>query len=173
MYATIPNEGLSRHNKIYALRYDVQFPNDLVAGDDSNTVFRRFQSDFIKKESRAGFDPSYVAVREQKGDAPPHYHGLLICNGNKTQSIVKHIDNANIVMNDMLGRGINDKSRSGYINECTKDARGNPQRNGTIIRRNDLTALNEVFRQGSYLAKNVQKDTPSSIRELFTSKKKS
>ena len=52
-------DSLERHSKVLVVRFDVRFPEDF-----SNKSFSKFQAEFMRKERRAGYDPSYVAVRE-------------------------------------------------------------------------------------------------------------
>ena len=156
-------DALERHSKVLVVRFDVRFPDD-----DSNRSFSKFQAEFMRKERRAGYDPSYVAVREiGEREGHPHYHEVLLVNGNKTQSIHKHIENANTAMN--LTLGIDQEEPTGYIHSCT-DKHG-PLRNGIMIKRDALFPKdeNDAFRQASYLAKESQKDTPEGMREVFAS----
>ena len=157
------NDALERHSKVLVVRFDVRFPND-----DSNRSFSKFQAEFMRKERRAGYDPNYIAVREiGEREGHPHYHEVLLVNGNKTQSIHKHIENANTAMK--LTLGIDHDEPTGYIHSCA-DKHG-PLRNGIMIKRDASFPQdeNDAFRQASYLAKESQKDTPEGMREVFAS----
>jgi len=159
---------LSRHSKVFAMRLDVRKPDSVQ--DEKNEWFSQYQAHFIKKEKRAGYDPAYIAVREVSENGKVHYHEYLMVNGNKTQNIHNHIENANSVMNTM--QGLNPGEHSGLIDDCTHDRNGNPQVNGEMI--NPKTwegqcAQQASFRHASYLAKDVQKNTPKGTRELFAS----
>ena len=155
-------DAMDRHSKVFVMRFDIRFPKD-----DSNQTFSKFQAEFMRKERRAGYDPSYVAVREEgEREGHPHYHEILIVNGNKTQSTHKHIENANAALNLVLE--LEQNTISGLIHNCNgKDK----QRNGIMIDRSKLfiSEENDAFRQASYLAKESQKDTPDGMRELFAS----
>lgn len=156
-------DALKRHGKVFAIRFDIYFPEE-----ESNKTFSRFQAEFMRKERRAGYDPSYVAVREiGEQSCHPHYHELLLVNGNTTRSIYKHIENANAAMN--LTLGLNHKEPTGFIHNSI-DKNG-ILRNGITICRMDSSKAdeNEVYRQASYLAKDWQKGTPEGMRELFCS----
>lgn len=50
-------------SKVFFMRYDISFPEGYDHAD--NSIFREFQSKFMKNLSRQGLDPQYVAVREQ------------------------------------------------------------------------------------------------------------
>ena len=156
-------DALERHSKVLVVRFDVRFPED-----ESNRSFSKFQAEFMRKERRAGYDPSYVAVREVgEREGHPHYHEVLLVNGNNTQSIHKHIENANAAMN--LTLGVEQGETIGLIHSCT--SKNGPLRNGIMIHREALFPddENDAFRQASYLAKESQKDTPNGMREVFAS----
>ena len=156
-------DALERHSKVLVVRFDVRFPED-----ESNRSFSKFQAEFMRKDRRAGFDPSYVAVREVgEREGHPHYHEVLLVNGNNTRNIHKHIENANAAMN--LTLGLEHDEPTGRVHSCT-DRKG-PLRNGIMIHRDALFAddENDAFRQASYLAKESQKDTPNGMREVFAS----
>ena len=156
-------DALERHSKVLVVRFDVRFPED-----ESNRSFSKFQAEFMRKEGRAGYDPSYVAVREVgEREGYPHYHEVLFVSGRKTKSVHQHIVNANAAMNLTLGLEHNEPT--GLVHSCT-DRKG-PLRNGIMIHRDALFPddENEAFRSASYLAKESQKDTHNGMRELFAS----
>ena len=163
---------LSRCPQTYAMRFDVHMPEEAETRD--NRLFSRFQAHFIKKEKRAGYDPDYVAVREESETGKVHYHELLLLIGKKTERIYSHIKNANEAMNSAMGYPAG--TVSGLINDCTKDKNGNPQRNGIMIDSGNRTAENgakDCFKRASYLAKDSQKDnTEKGRHEIFTSRLK-
>jgi len=162
---------LSRHSKVYAMRFDVKQPEQIP--DTSNQWFSEFQAHFVKKEKRAGYDPSYVAVREVTESGRPHYHEYLMVDGNKTEKIHEHIKNANEAMNCTLG--IPKDERTGLINDCTRNRKGVRQDNGEQINLKTWLgrdACQASFRQASYLAKESQKEPQKGVRELFASQVK-
>lgn len=168
IYLHLDNK-LSRCPQTFAMRFDIHMPKDMKVPD--NRLFSRFQAHFIKKEKRAGYDPDYVAVREESKRSGIHYHELLLLDGKKTERIFNHIKNANEALNSALGYPAG--TRSGLINDCTKDRNGKSQRNGIMIDSRSYIAKNQekdCFRQASYLAKNSQKDnTEKSRHEIFSS----
>ena len=165
-------EASARCPRTYAMRFDVHMPEEAETRD--NRLFSRFQAHFMKKEKRAGYDPDYVAVREESEHGKVHYHELLLLNGKKTERIYSHIKNANEAMNSAMGYP--EGTVSGLINDCTKDKSGKPQRNGIMIDSGSHTAENEeknCFKRASYLAKDSQKDnTEKGRHEIFTSRLK-
>jgi len=165
------SDMLSRHSKVYAMRFDVKQPEQIQ--DTSNQWFSEFQAHFVKKEKRADYDPSYVAVREVTESGRPHYHEYLMLNGNKTEKIHEHIKNANEAMNCTLG--IPKEERTGLINDCTRNRNGIRQDNGEQINLKTWEgqcAQQASFRQASYLAKESQKEPQKGVRELFASQVK-
>lgn len=171
IYEQIDNK-LAHCPVIYAMRFDVHMPKDLKVPD--NRLFSRIQAHFIKKEKRAGYDPSYVAVREESPQGGVHYHELLLVNGKRTERICNHIKNANEALNSALGYPPG--TRSGLINNCTRDRNGKEQRNGIMIDSRSYTAGSrekDCFRQASYLAKDSQKDNiAKGQHEIFSSRLK-
>jgi hypothetical protein len=171
IYEQIDNK-LAHCPVTYAMRFDVHMPKDLKVAD--NRLFSRFQAHFIKKEKRAGYDPSYVAVREESPQGGVHYHEWLLVNGKRTERICNHIKNANEALNSALGYPPG--TRSGLINDCTKDRNGKSQRNGIMIDSRSYLAENQekdCFRQASYLAKDSQKDNiMKGQHEIFSSRLK-
>ena len=84
-------------NKTFFMRYDIRFPERFDHAD--NSVFREFQSKFMKNLSRQGLKQQYVAVREQSKEKHQHYHISLLLDGQKTQSIHNHIQTAERLWN--------------------------------------------------------------------------
>ena len=156
--------------RTFVMRFDVHMPKGIAEQD--NKVFSKFQALFIKKEKRAGYDPDYIAVREESKNSGVHYHEDLFLDGKKTQRIYNHIKNANDALNSTLG--LPKGTLSGLINDCTKNRKGESQRNGIMIDRGSCSAVNsenDCFRQASYLAKDSQKDSTGKWQhEIFSSR---
>jgi len=163
------DETLEKHCRVFAFRFDVHLPKNVE--DSDNKHFSRFQAHFIKKEKRAGYDPAYVAVREKSDEDGVHYHEVVLVDGNSTSNIFYHIENANDALNSEFGYAPG--SKSGLINDCTKDKNGQPQENGVLIERDPSKrkdAESRSFRHASYLGKVAQKDPSKGTRELFASR---
>ena len=76
------------------MRLDVHLPE----GTDQSKIMV-FNHRFIEKEKNQGYDPAYVMTREigeEKGNI--HYHMALFLNGQKTESIKPHLDNARKIL---------------------------------------------------------------------------
>lgn len=163
---------LLKHCRVFVMRFDINFGSAMTP-QSNNELFCRFFAHFFKMESRAGYDPRAVTVREVSGNDKVHYHVCLMLDASETNHIENHIKNANEVYNCMFG--LPPGTRSGNINNCTVDSHWRYQDNGLIIYRDNqrgLPAANACFKQASYLAKDSQKDAPPGVREVFSSKLK-
>ena len=121
-------------SKTFFMRYDIRFPKDFTHAD--NSAFSSFQAAFMKNLSRQGLKPQYVAVREQSREKHQHYHVCLWLDGQKTQSIEKHISTAERLWNAALNLP---KRDNGYklIDARTKSRNGTEQINGVMLNKAD------------------------------------
>ncbi len=152
------------------MRYDVRFPKDYhVANKKKSKEFRTFQSKFMKNLTRKGLTPHYVAVKERSTEKHSHYHGILLLDERKTQSITKHIEKAD----ELLGNTLGIPGTKGLIEDCTTDRNGKKQKNGKTIKVNSPDfeiQLDNAFKHASYLSKEHQKSNNNGVRELFSSR---
>ena len=118
-------------SKVFFMRYDIRFPEGYTHAD--NGVFREFQSKFMKKLSRHGLKPQYVAVREQSREKHQHYHVALLLDGQKTQSIHNHILDAERLWDSTLGLPAKENGY-GLIDDCTTSRTGEKQINWVMLR---------------------------------------
>ena len=157
----VMDDYIDRHSKMFAMRLDVHLPE----GTDQSKIMA-FNHRFIEKEKNQGYDPAYVMTREigeEKGNI--HYHMALFLNGQKTESIKPHLDNAWKVLIKLREK---ENQEGGKIDPCNK--RG---RNGIMVKRDDPDPRNlqEVQRQMSYIAKTEQKENVKG-KTFFKSKKR-
>ncbi len=143
---TVLDHALQKHNKVFVQRVDVRLPLEL-----QQKGIIRFNKRFIEKERNAGYDPDYIIVRELSRNKKIHYHMALFLDGNKTMRTYEHFQNAETVLQNVIGKGNNIK---GLIDRCDRG-----HRNGIMIHRNNPNQddLKEIQRQLSYLAKEEQK----------------
>lgn len=67
-----------RHSKVLVVRFDLRYPKDHNA-DNSNRDFSGTLQGVCREFSRKGYDPQYVARREQVTSENQHYHvGILL-----------------------------------------------------------------------------------------------
>ena len=158
-------------SKVFFMRYDIRFPEGYDHAD--NSVFREFQSKFMKNLSRQGLDPQYVAVREQSREKHQHYHVALLLDGQKTRNIHNHIRTAERLWDKTLGLPERDGGY-GLIDDCTTSRTGEKQVNGVMLRPDDPERerkKDDCFRRASYLAKtNTKGYAPKGQREVFASR---
>jgi hypothetical protein len=156
------------NDRVMFMRYDVRMPEG--NNDPSNEAFRNGQANLMKNLSRAGLDPHYVAVREQKNAEHQHYHECLWVKYKQEKSFNEIIDKAN----ESFASAFGDPTNNGLVDDCTEDRNGNPQENGIILRKDDPDYENKVAQTlewASYLAKINQKSSiPLGVRELFSSR---
>ena len=157
------NDYMERHCKTFVMRLDIHLPKEM-----QQDKIVPFNHRFIEKEKIAGYDPAYATARELSTSGNIHYHMALFLNGNKTKSIFNHIKNAEVVLQNVVGKEMIDQKKA-WIESCNKKGR-----NGIMLNRRDLNIhdLLEVQRQISYLAKIEQKENVHG-KTYFTSKKRS
>lgn len=73
------------HSKTFVVFFGLNYPSHLTITD--NTLLQVFMDRFLKHlDGTKGLRPMYVWVREQKASHNPHYHIMLLLNGQKIQS---------------------------------------------------------------------------------------
>ena len=148
-------QKLQKHSQVFAERLDMHGRDE-----DIRKVLQRL----AEKERRKGLDPAYLCVREVGESGNNHYHTIFFLNGNKTRSIWPLFEDANRVMNNVLGEKSDKKS--GLIDLCNHNFS-----NGIMIRRNtyDKEAIEALSMKVSYLAKEYQKENVKG-KTFFSSK---
>ena len=156
-------DALKIRKRVFVMRMDVHLPSSFPI-----TAITQFMKLFIQKESRKGYAPSYICVREYSVNFGLHYHVVLFLNGYKTHSIGAHIANARSVLKSLVSfYHCTDSDFTGYIHPCDENGR-----NGIMVYRDTLDDdLAEVYRQLSYLAKTDQKTLPhpGHLKQVFGS----
>ena len=139
--------SFSKHSRVFVMRLDVHMPQEIA-----QEMIRTFNQRFIEKEKNSGYDPLYIMVREVSPQGNIHYHMALFFDGNQTRNTYPHFQNAERVLQNIIGSEYN---ASGLIDQCNHG-----HRNGIMIERNAINQfdLDEVLRQLSYLAKIDQKE---------------
>jgi len=159
------------HAKVFFLRYDVRFPADNCDHPDNKT-FRDFNANLLKNLSRQGLDPHSVWVREQSKEKHQHYHGILLLDGNKTQSIHNHIAKAEQLWASALDLPADQVK--GLVDDCTHGRDGAYQKNGIMIRKDApdyQEKIEQCFQWASYLAKiNTKDNNPPGVRTFGSSR---
>jgi len=102
---------------------------------------------------------------ERSREKHQHYHGILLLDGQKTQSIHNHIQKAEELWASALNLPVD--QNNGLIDDCTKKRDGSPQKNGIMLRKDDPDydiKVKRCFEWGSYLSKPSTKDFPKGTR---------
>ena len=134
----------------------------------------------MKDYERRGYDPQYIARREQKKSKNPHLHLGLALDGSKKRdrnSVIEDIENQ---WGNVLGMTTEEIRANKLIYPCNTDPQGNARPNGYLLERpqkGDIDGLikyqedkDGAVRQLSYLCKREDDDmTPSRTRKIFSS----
>ena len=168
-----------RHSKVLTVRVDVRYPASMNS-DGTNKDFQHLTENLMKDYERRGYDPQYIARREQKKSKNPHLHLGVALDGSKKRdrnSVIEDIENQ---WGNVLGMTAEEIHANKLIYPCNTDPQGNSRSNGYLIERpqkGDLDGMikyqedkDGAVRQLSYLCKREPEDmTPSRTRKIFSS----
>ena len=168
-----------RHSKVLTVRVDVRYPRN-ISSDGTNKDFQHLTENIMREYERKGYDPQYLARREQKKSKNPHLHLELVLDGSKKRdrgSVLRDIENQ---WSNVLGIMPEEIHTQKLIFPCNTDTQGNSRCNGYLIERpkkGDIDGLIKyqedkyhAIKQLSYLCKRDKGDmTPSRTRKIFTS----
>ena len=161
-----------RHSKVLVARLDLRFPKDHNA-DKSNRDFSKTMQAVCQEFSRKGYDPQYVAKREQMTSENQHYHVGILLDGNKKRSINAVRETVEKHWARQLDIPLEEVQQKALVYPCNKAPDGSPRESGRMIKRGSWeqkTDEKESLKQLSYLAKVDNRDvTPSSTKKFFTS----
>ena len=161
-----------RHSKVLIARLDLRFPKDHNA-DKSNRDFSKTMQAVCQDFSRKGYDPQYVAKREQMTSENQHYHVGILLDGNKKRSINAVRETVEKHWARQLDIPLEEVQQKALVYPCNKAPDGSPRESGRMIKRGSWeqkTDEKESLKQLSYLAKVDSRDvTPSSTKKFFTS----
>jgi hypothetical protein len=164
------NTMLSHHSKVLFLRFDLHFPQTerWLAPTSSLSGFLDMYRRLLVERH---FDPQYMIRMEQQTSINPHFHVVLLLNGNKAQFPYFHKQEAGRLWQRVLNVEAN-----GLTDFCNRDSWGYPLPEGIMIVRPsscetwETNEYREAFRIMSYLAKHVPEDRiPSYQRKVFCS----
>ncbi len=147
---------LETHSSVMQIRFDLRYP------DNSYIIHRmKYIYDFnsnlkrsLNREKVSGghrVDPHLIWVQEQINSPHPHFHYLLLVNGNAKRNYYSILKKVEKIWNLAI-----DSDLQGLVNYCDRDKQGNKQENGIIVQRNSPSFsenLDKCFYQASYLAK--------------------
>jgi len=144
----------NKHNKVLFVRFDITYPQEGLYPND-NKLLSRFIEALKVHCKRKNLDPHYLWVREQASSDHPHYHVILLLNGNKTQN----------------PRGIFNKASELWGNCLDVDASGLVHYGTYLMIKRNTPEFNQTFQDcfshASYLAKAYSKGSaPQGVREM-------
>jgi len=143
---------VSKHCRVLFIRFDVRYPA-CEGSPIGNNSFDRFIADFAKYLRYHKLDCHYIWCKEFINFNKPHYHMVMLLDGNKTKSIYNHLAKADELWARSLGLP---QETKGLIDYCIKASDGSPQENGLMIERNapDFNIMyDRCYQWASYLAK--------------------
>ena len=134
-------DSLRAHSKVYVMKMDIHLPQS-IDSEKISTFMRRF----VEKEKIDGYDPAYIVARDGNTNGNTNYQMGLILDGTKTEKASAHIDNANKVLQDVIGP---EYSADGMIEKSNPGIVVNAQ----DIAKEKFADYDEAYRQLSLLAK--------------------
>lgn len=169
------DDMVDRHCRVFAVRFDLTLPWE-TGNVPHNRYVQAFADAFCRYLHGLGIDHHYTWVREQPGpDAQPHWHLLLLMDGNRTWSFYGgHSETATRLWAEALGT----VPRPGLVHLCTWTEANDGDfpyvgNGGVMIRRNSPdceAAYRLLFHRASYLAKATTKEfTPPNLRRFSAS----
>ena len=165
----------ARHKLVMQTRMDFRYPQDMHS-DGTNKDFTNAMRSFAKELRRDGYDPAYLARREQKNQPNQHYHLNLLTNAKKNESRQGIIEKAEKFWANALGLTQQEVHEKKLVYPCNHDPEGNARPNGYMLNRNsdNYEAIRgKMIRQMVYTTKFDPDDkTPSSTRKFFSSQNK-
>ena len=85
--------------------------------------------------SRKGYDPQYIAKREQKTSVNPHLHVAVLLDGNKKRSIASIHKTFEKHWANQPGIPLEEVQQKALVYPCNKAPDGSPRENGRVIKR--------------------------------------
>jgi len=166
---------VDRHCRVFGVILGLSLPWE-TGCVPHNGHMQTFFDAFSRCLKGRGIDYHYVWVREQPAaDAQPHFHCLVLFDGNKTWSFYgQHLDTASRLWAETLGLERGD----GLVHLCTWDEAMDPNipyvgNGGVMIQRNSPDcdqAYQLLFARSAYLGKAITKEfTPRDVRKFSTS----
>lgn len=141
------------HSKMLVVRADIRYPQEHGEVND-NTDISKAMAKTMQSLKRDDYDPACIWVREKKDSDHPHYHAIVLADGQKTRSAGMIHDRI-----EQYWQSTIKTDKGGLIDYCYRDSMGNPHKNGTVITRQE-DIPEHVQSQMGYLAKPDGKGQP-------------
>lgn len=153
------------HSKIHATRFDLTYPEGhqpRPGNEDISLTMAKVCQKFNRKNTE--LDPAYGWVREKKSSPNPHFHGMMLLNGQETRSAGMVFDYVEKCWQDTIG-----SDKKGLIDYCYGSI-DDPHENGKVYQRKDGVP-DYVEDQIRYMSKPDDKGEPKDgIRDVGTSR---
>lgn len=150
------NALYSKTSQILFVRLEIRFPQNLITNSD-NRCFQYFINEYRRYLSDK-YANDYIWVKEQNNSHNPHFHLLLMLDGNRIR-YYRNCSKATTIWARALKTfyevNINAK---GLIQVCGYTHGGVKMNNGINVHRENLALRSEIFRICSYLAKTYTKE---------------
>ena len=151
----------NRHSKVLQVRFDLRYPQDGSVSPNPEHIhdFNYNLKRSLSRKKVAGghdVDPQLVWTREQKDSEHPHYHHLLLANGNAVRDYYPIVQKAEELWSRTIG-----SDQSGLVHYGDKSSNGVPNKNGIMVRKGhaaESEQKDKSYHQASYLAKERDKD---------------
>ena len=166
------------HHKVLTVRIDIRFPSS-YPHNGMNDEIEQFNKNIARCFRYRNVDMRYIDVREQNYSYHPHYHALIIVDGNKIQNPYTILEVATRTWNGIVG-----SDTLGLVHLCTHQE-GHPIPPMEMIRRPSSLATGAQLEQQTaaferarrialdhtaYLAKEFTKgNAPEGVREMLAS----
>jgi len=157
-YHTCLENMKQSHSKVIQIRFDLTYPRDggIIPQYEHIQIFNfYFKRSLLRKVIPSGhsLDPRLVWTRELHTSQVPHFHHLVLLNGNAVQHWYEIVKMAEWQWGLVLGI-----DPTGLVHYCDKTPDGKKQENGIMYRsdRSEAERLrqeNLMYYQASYLAK--------------------
>lgn len=142
----------SRHSKMLVVRADVRYPQNYGEVKDNKDISKTMTK-FKQTLARKGLDPATIWVREQETSQHPHFHCLILADGQKTRSAGMIFDTLERHWQNTIG-----SDSRGLIDYCYGPA-DNPHENGVVVNRSE-GITKPVKTQMGYICKPEGKGEP-------------
>ena len=152
--------ALSKHSKVMVVRYDLAFPSDILY-DGHGMFIRSFLNKLRQNLRRRDLDPIDLWVREQNSSINPHFHCVVLLNGNKVQRLY-----AVLPLIERLWASTIGDYRPGLVHYCLTNYDGSKSINGCRLTRHDKELYAQCQDWLNYMAKAYSKgNAPPHMRE--------
>jgi len=169
---------IAHHRRVLPVRIDLRFPSE-YGHDGYNKEISKFHKNLNQNYRDKGIDVRYHTVREQVTSNNPHYHVMLLLDGDKVRKAHGVKKRCGEIWSDVIGC-----EGEGLVNYCTHKpghsipALGMVHRPARKATGDELERKIQIFEEScgivqkhaAYLNKSHSKNkAPHRVREVFTS----